>query len=197
MEVLPDYAACAREYIGWVAEAAATLDDIAVDRLSDAFYAAWCSGATVVLAGNGGSAATASHFANDLLKGPLTASGKPLRAMALGDCGPLVMALGNDMGFENVFAPQVRAWLGNGGLLVAISGSGNSANVLRAVETAHECGADTFALTGCGGGKLATLARSAIVVASSCMQVIEDVHAIALHAAYQGMLHRVEANLTR
>jgi D-sedoheptulose 7-phosphate isomerase len=143
------------------------------------------------LMGNGGSSSTASHIVNDLQKCIHLDSGKPLKAICLSDCTPLVMAWGNDTDYSNVFAPQVECWAEAGDLVVGISGSGNSMNVINAIEVANRLGASTFGLAGYSGGKLAQVARDCLIVRSENMQQIEDLHMIVLHVAFSLLRDRV------
>lgn len=162
-----------------------------VVRLVEKLERVWREGAQVLLMGNGGSAATASHIVNDLQKCIHLESGKPLKALCLSDCTPLLMAWANDTDYSNVFAPQVECWAGPGDLVIGISGSGNSPNVIRGIEAANARGADTFGLAGYRGGKLVHVAKECIVVRSENMQQIEDVHMILLHTAFSALRDRI------
>jgi len=146
-------------------------------------------GRMIFLCGNGGSAATASHFAYDLAKGTRQSNGPMVRAMALTDNVPLLTAWANDTEYRRVFAEQLRPLIRPGDLLIAISGSGNSPNVLEAVRVAREAGAFTIGLTGFQGGKLRDLADLCLIVPSDCMEQIEDVHLI-LHHTITTVLRR-------
>ena len=138
-------------------------------------------GRQVFLCGNGGSAATASHMANDLGKGASYGRDSRFRVIALTDNVPWMTALANDINYEAIFAEQLRNLGQAGDVLVAISGSGNSQNVLNAVEVAREKGMKTIGWTGFDGGKLATLADLAIVAGSHHMGRVEDIHTILMH----------------
>ncbi len=145
---------------------------------------AWASGHRVFLLGNGGSAATASHLVCDLAKGT-AAPGRPrLKAMAFTDNVPLLTAYGNDLSYDRVFAEQLANFVQPGDVVVAISGSGNSPNVLAAVELANQAGATTIGLTGFRGGKLKGLVQRCVVVPSDNMQQIEDAHMVIGHAIF-------------
>jgi D-sedoheptulose 7-phosphate isomerase len=156
----------------------------------DVLYEAAVSGRTIYLFGNGGSASTASHFACDLGKNTLV-HGTRLRAVALTDNMALFSAYANDEGYANVFAEQLRTLVMPGDVVVAISGSGNSPNVLAAVEVAHEHGAHSLALTGMGGGRLAPLVDVAVVVPSDRMEQVEDAHLFLEHMICQALGERV------
>ena len=149
----------------------------AVDLLLSANYA----GSTVFIVGNGGSAATASHFACDLAKGTITPGRPRFRALALTDNVPLMTAWSNDVSYDDVFADQLSGLIRRADVVVAISGSGNSANVLRAVEVAHRMGGITIGLSGFDGGQLSTMVDVPIVVPCHCMEQIEDVHVVLCH----------------
>ncbi len=137
---------------------------------------------TIIVCGNGGSAASASHFACDLAKWTLCEGRRRVRALALTDNVALMSAWSNDTHYERVFVEQLAALYRRGDTLVAISGSGNSPNVLRAVEWANAQGATTIGMSGFDGGKLAELARLALIVPNHCMPQVEDVHMSLCHA---------------
>ena len=131
--------------------------------------------------GNGGSASTASHMASDLNKGASRRDAPRLRVMALTDSIPSMLAWGNDSSYEDIFIEQLKNHLEKGDVVIAISGSGNSENVLKAVEYANKEGAVTIGLTGFDGGKLAGMAKISYIVPSNCMQQIEDIHLLIEH----------------
>lgn len=143
-----------------------------IELIAEAFRA----GRKVVTCGNGGSAATASHYITDWNKSGSMATGRPFRGISLVDNIGLVTAFGNDLCYDEIFAGQVRAVVDRDDLLIAISGSGNSPSVLKAVLAAHEVGADTLAVVGYDGGELKKLARHAVWVPSFDMQLCEDLH---------------------
>jgi D-sedoheptulose 7-phosphate isomerase len=131
--------------------------------------------------GNGGSAATASHFAVDMVKGASYGRAKRFRIMALTDQVGTITAYANDVGYDVVFEQHLRNFARPGDVVVAISGSGNSPNVLRAVEYANSIGCTTIGLAGFDGGQLARLAAHALVVPSFHMGRAEDAHLFACH----------------
>jgi D-sedoheptulose 7-phosphate isomerase len=135
----------------------------------------------VFVCGNGGSASTASHFACDMVKGASFGRKSRFRIMALTDSLPTITAYSNDVSYDCVFAEQLKNFAQAGDVLIAISGSGNSPNVLRAMEYANSIGCRTIALTGRDGGKLAPLAEINIQAAIPHMGRIEDVHMIVSH----------------
>ncbi len=139
------------------------------------------SGRKVFIMGNGGSASTASHMASDLNKGASRKDAPRFRAIALTDNLPLIMAWANDSSYDDVFIEQLRSHLEEGDVVIGISGSGNSTNVLKAIEYAKTSGAITVGFTGFDGGRLAKIAEIAYVVPSHCMQQVEDAHLVIEH----------------
>ncbi len=138
-------------------------------------------GATIFTAGNGGSAATASHFAADLAKGAIVAGKPRFRVIPLTDNVPVITAWSNDVSYEVIFAEQVRNLLRAGDILILISGSGNSPNVLRAAEAAKAMGGITVGFSGYEGGKLAQVVDYPVVVPAHKMKQIEDGHMVLCH----------------
>ncbi len=152
-----------------------------IQAVIDALLTAYHFGRTIYIFGNGGSASSATHFACDLQKWTLV-SGKPrLKAVSLNDNIALFSAYANDDGYEHVFEAQLRTLLNPGDVVVAISGSGRSPNVVRAIQYAVTRGAVTVGLTGYSGGDLLGLADHCIVVPSERMNQIEDVHVTLCH----------------
>ncbi|MDR0827783.1 MAG: SIS domain-containing protein [Desulfovibrio sp.] len=135
----------------------------------------------IFIMGNGGSAATASHFVCDFNKGLSYGRERKYRFICLNDNVPSLMALANDVGYDAVFVEQLKNFLQPGDLVIGISGSGNSANVVKAVEYANAHGAVTLALVGYDGGKLKKAAQHCVHVDIADMQIVEDIHMILDH----------------
>lgn len=169
-------------YLRAVEKTLAALPREPVDRLVGILEQARKLGKQVFLIGNGGSAANASHIACDLGKGTICPDKKRFRVTALTDNVPLMTAWANDTSYEMVFVEQLSGLLRPGDVLIALSGSGNSPNVLRAVEYASAAGATTVGLTGYDGGRLADVVDHAVVVSDNCMERIEDIHLVLGHA---------------
>jgi len=173
----------------YVREAHAALDAPyfveAVEKVAAILLRARADDRTVFFFGNGGSASTASHFVTDIAKvaGGTEAKGpgKRFRCLCLNDNTPGVTAWANDVSYAAVFAGQLRALAVKGDVVVAISGSGNSPNVLEGVGAAKAMGLTTIGLTGMGGGKLKDLVDIPLVVPSNSMQHTEDTHLVTLH----------------
>lgn len=161
------------------------LDRDAVDQGVAMIDAAWKEGAQIITLGNGGSAMTALHYITDWAKMAPAATGRPFYGRSLVDNMGMVMAYGNDMSFADIFAEQLKNVMRPGDLVVAVSGSGNSENVIRAVDHANAHGGRTLGLCGFGGGRLREKAHHAIWVKVDDMQLCEDAHAIFGHIVMQ------------
>jgi D-sedoheptulose 7-phosphate isomerase len=162
----------------------AALDDLplhALELLGETLYRAYRNDKQVFVVGNGGSAATASHMATDLAKNTIAPHMRRFRIMSLTDNAAMVTALANDLGYENVFAEQLVNLVRAGDVLIVISGSGNSENVIRAMQYSREQCAEVVAVLGFDGGRALALADLAVVVASDDYGVVEDVHLIINH----------------
>lgn len=186
----------AREYL---AEVKSVLDSICdqLEPFIDELYRAYVEDRTIFLIGNGGSAANASHFGQDLSKGTLLSlsTKKRFRAIPLTDNVSFITALANDEGYETVFVGQLIALGRPGDVLVAISGSGNSPNVLRAVDYANGHGMRTIGVTGFSGGQLRQMARVNINIPSNDMGLVEGVHSVLFHLTALQLRQRVAERL--
>lgn len=178
----PQASAFAKGYLDYLQEVLRRLDVAAIARVIETLLAARERGARIFFLGNGGSAATASHFANDLAIG-CSKGGKPFRALSLTDNLAIVTAIGNDCGYEEIFCQQLHTHLVPGDVVVAISASGNSPNVIKAVEYANGVPAETVALTGFDGGRLKQVANLVVHVPTAKGEYgpVEDVHLILDH----------------
>jgi len=155
-----------------------------IDKVADALWDAYLNDRTVFVFGNGGSAALASHCACDLGKGTVVNGNRRFRVLALTDNVPLMTAWANDASYEDVFAEQLAALVDKDDIALAISGSGNSPNVIKALQVAKDAGAFTIGLTGFQGGQMKPLCDLCVVVPSESMQVIEDLHVSMNHAIF-------------
>lgn len=165
-----------------------------VGRIAQAIARAYRRGGTVFIFGNGGSASTAEHFVCDLTKASKHAGGRPLSLVAPTANSSLVTALANDSSYGEVFAEQLDGSISADDLVIAISASGNSPNVLRGVEVAQRQGAFTIGLTGFGGGRLEALVDLAVVVESQDYGVVENAHLAIEHAVTAAFAAAVGAN---
>ena len=156
-----------------------------VPELAQLLRGAWRSGACVYLCGNGGSAGNAIHLANDFMYGIDRTKGLGMRVEALSANAAVLTCLANDTGYDNIYAHQVKVKGRPGDLLIVLSGSGNSANVVRALEAAREAGMKSVAILGYSGGKCLRLADVPIHIAVDDMQVAEDMQLIIGHMCMQ------------
>jgi D-sedoheptulose 7-phosphate isomerase len=159
-----------------------------VPFLADKMRTAWQTGHTIYFCGNGGSAGNANHLANDFLYGAGINNGKGLRVESLSANTSVLTCLGNDIGYENIYAEQLRVKANSGDILIALSGSGNSKNILNALETANALGMETFALLGFTGGKAKALAKYPLHFEIHDMQVAEDMQMIIGHICMKWLL---------
>lgn len=171
----------AESYKAELLEAIESIDLEAVNLAIEWFREARTGGRGIFVCGNGGSASTASHFACDIVKGASFERSQRFRIMALTDQLPTLTAYANDVGYEAVFVEQLKNFAEPGDLFLAISGSGNSPNVLRAMEHANSAGCKTIALTGRDGGKLGPMAQLNIQIRAPHMGRIEDAHLMVCH----------------
>lgn len=190
------------DYEAYLQELKETLDKLPIEEAACAaatIFGAYQADHTVFLFGNGGSAALASHMAADLGKGThqpgpeWMAPVKRLKVLSLTDNTPVITAWANDAQYEGVFARQMENFIAAGDVAFAVSGSGNSPNVLRGLELARAKGASTIGLGGFGGGKMKPLLDCAVIVPSNNMQRVEDAHVILSHLIFLDVKRRIEA----
>jgi len=160
-----------------------TLDSREIENFMKLLTEAYRNDKFVFVIGNGGSAANASHFAQDLAKGTRHSpeQTKRIKALSLTDNLPFITAQGNDEGYDSIFEQQLRTYAKRDDLLVAISGSGNSPNILKAMQWANDNGLVTIGVTGFDGGKLKKMAQHSVNVALNDMCTSESVHSIIFH----------------
>jgi len=176
-----DYRNQIQEYINLEIDTLKKLDVNAINEALNLIYDTYEKEGTIYVFGNGGSSATASHYQNDFNKGISEYVEKKFRFLCLNDNVPTVMAIANDIGFEEIFRFQLKNKLKKDDIVLAISGSGNSKNVLNAVEYAKECGNKIIGMTGYKGGRLLELSDVSLNAPVMSMQVTEDIHMIYDH----------------
>lgn len=169
------------DYLGQLVTAIQAVDTNAVRAWIDRLARARSEGATIFIVGNGGSAATASHFATDLGKGASYGKASRFRVQSLTDSIPTITAYANDVSFEEIFAEQLHSLGKAGDVLVTISGSGSSPNVIQAIKMARRLRVDVISLTGFKGGHSGSIADIHVNVPSDHMGRIEDVHLALCH----------------
>jgi D-sedoheptulose 7-phosphate isomerase len=176
----------AKQYFDELQSVVTNLPHDLIDQIAEILLQASELGRMVYLFGNGGSASLASHFACDLGKGTAYCNGgKRFRVLALTDNIPTITAWANDFGYEDIFAEQLRNLVQAQDIALAISGSGNSKNVLNALHVAREAGATTIGVTGFEGGEMKALCDICVVVPSDNMQIIEDLHLSMAHSIFR------------
>ena len=189
--------ASAGEYVEHMQGVLRALDCAAIDRVAALVFAAWRDDRQVFVLGNGGSAATASHYVTDFVKTASVEGERRLRAHSLVDNFPLSTAIGNDLDFEQIFEYPLAAWSRRGDVLIAISGSGTSPNVVRACRFAKQHGLVLVALTGFEGGTIAAMADVHVNVPSDNYGPIEDLHMSIGHIVTQSLQARVRAQAAK
>jgi D-sedoheptulose 7-phosphate isomerase len=175
------------EYIERLTAVLAAVDVQAMDDGVRLIEAVWRRGGQIITLGNGGSAMTALHYITDWNKSVFMSSGWSFRGRSLVDNMGLISAYSNDVSYQDVFVEQLKNIAAAGDLVIAISGSGNSENVIRAVTYANEIGCETLGLCGYSGGRLKQVAKHQIWVAVDDMQLCEDVHAMFGHMVMQAL----------
>ncbi len=177
-----------KDYLSAVSSLLMEAPEEEIRKVAELLLDAYSTGRQVFIMGNGGSAATASHFACDLQKTMGLLGEKKFKVMALTDSTPLMTAWANDFEYADIFARQLATWLAPGDLVIGISGSGNSANIMKAIEYANNQSAVTIGMSGFNGGQLAQSARYNIIIQSDNMQHIEDVHMVLAHLIFRYLL---------
>jgi D-sedoheptulose 7-phosphate isomerase len=180
-------------YLDRVCREVQRLDPAEIENVSALIEAAYHAGRFVFIIGNGGSGANASHLCEDLAKCTLRdfENQKRLKVLSLTDNAPWLMAIANDISYERVFVEQLKNLASPGDLLLAISGSGNSPNVLRAVEWADAHGMDTVGITGYSGGALKGLARHSLHAPIDDMGIAESLHQVVFHWIIDDLYRRI------
>jgi D-sedoheptulose 7-phosphate isomerase len=182
----------AKQYFEELQRVVAAISHDSIDQMADALVRAYEAGRVVYTFGNGGSAALASHLACDLGKGTAYCNGgKRFRVLALTDNIPALTAWANDSSYEDVFSEQLRNFVQPEDVAFAISGSGNSKNVLNALHVARQAGATTLGISGFQGGQMKPLCDVCMVVPSNNLQIIEDMHLATAHSIFRIVYSRM------
>jgi D-sedoheptulose 7-phosphate isomerase len=168
-------------YISELQDTLGQLSSENIYRVIDTLAEGRIMGRQIFIMGNGGSASTASHFVCDLAKNTCIDGLPPFRVIGLSDNMPLITAHANDEGYENIFALQLANLVQPQDVVIAISASGNSPNVIKAIELANEVGATSIGFTGFDGGLLSSMVDIHVHVPSSCIEQVEDIHLVLEH----------------
>jgi D-sedoheptulose 7-phosphate isomerase len=187
------------DYLARVCQEIERLDPIQIENLSKLIEAAYDAGRFVFICGNGGSGANASHFCEDLAKCTLNdfESQRRLKVLSLTDNTAGIMAWANDEGYDRIFVEQLKNLASPGDVLLAISGSGNSPNILKAVTWANERGLTTVGITGFSGGKLKSLAHHNLHAAIDDMGIAESLHLVVFHWIIDDLYRRFGASTAK
>jgi len=169
------------DYLDSVRQTLSELPKAEIQRLVDLILSARAADKQIFVFGNGGSAATASHFACDLGKGTIDRGKRRFRVISLCDQIPMMTAWANDADYSDIFVEQLCNLLNEDDLVIGISSSGNSPNVLKALQYAKDQRATTVALTGFRGGQVRDIVDQCLIVPSTSVQIIEDIHLILGH----------------
>lgn len=183
--------ATAAEYFASLQAVIGQIDLKLIDQMTDAIWKNYERGGTLYIFGNGGSAALASHLACDFGKGTVAAGRPRFRTVSLSDNVPLMTALANDLAYEDIFSEQLADLAKKGDAVLAISGSGNSPNIVKGLEMARKLSLQSFGVTGYAGGRVKPLCDLCLIVPSDNMQHIEDLHLAATHAIFRAIRHRM------
>jgi len=181
----------AQHYIDLVKSTLDALDPKALEALVEAFHTTYEKGGNIYTMGNGGSGASASHAAGDFLKGASYGLDKRFRMICLNDNLPSMMAIANDIGWESIFVEPLKNFLSPNDLVIGISGSGNSKNVVNALEYANAQGSTTVAMSGFKGGKISEIATINVHAPVMDMEVTEDVHMVIFNIVKKQMMARL------
>jgi D-sedoheptulose 7-phosphate isomerase len=186
-----------RQFLERIGEELLRIDPAEVQTLADLMYRTYREDRFIFVCGNGGSGSNASHFCEDIGKGSLRREDfdndkkRRVRILSLTDNTPYILAWGNDEGFDRIFVEQLKNLARPGDMLVAISGSGNSPNILKAVEWANAHDMITYGCTGFTGGKLRSLAKHCLHVPLDDMGIVETVHLAAFHWVVDDLHRRI------
>lgn len=178
---MENYATAVNQYLDRLKDVLGGLDENDIAAVARVLKKAYDQRRFIFVMGNGGSAATASHLAGDLNKGACFTAEKKFKVLALTDCLPMILSVANDVDYESIFVEQLKNYASPGDVVMGISGSGNSPNVLRAVQYAKGLGCATIGVCGYDGGELKPMVDYCFHVKVDDMQIAEDVHMILAH----------------
>ena len=183
-------------YLALVKETIDKLDRVQIEKTAEAFMRVYHAEKTIYIFGNGGSAASATHACGDFVKGASYGLEKRFKVMSLVDNLPALMAIANDISYDDIFVEQLKNFLQPGDLVIGISGSGNSTNVVKAIEYAKHKGVQTIAFCGYKGGKIKELADISIHSVAMDMEVAEDIHMMVFNVIKKEVMRRLHGGNT-
>jgi len=182
-----DIKAFADRYLAELSDVLSAFNKEQFDKLTRLILEAYDLNRCIFIMGNGGSGATASHFACDINKGCCMDVEKKFKVICLNDNIPTLLAYANDLSYDRIFVEPMKNFFSKGDVVIGISASGNSENVINAIAFANENGGKTVGLCGFSGGRLAQMAHVPFVVRVDDMQKVEDVHVIVIHMIMQAV----------
>jgi len=185
------------DYFSSVTNTLEKLDREKISEFVNVILETSAKGGTIFIFGNGGSGATASHMCGDFVKGVSCGSRKKLKAICLNDNVPALTAIANDISYEEIFVEQIRNFLKKDDLVIGISGSGNSNNVVKCIEYANKIGARTVAFCGFSGGKIKDISSLSIHADINNMEAAEDIHMIVAHCVKSIMVRKFKGEPAR
>jgi|688.fasta_scaffold310911_2 D-sedoheptulose 7-phosphate isomerase len=180
-----------KEYIAKEIEMMHQLDLDAIEEVGNMILACYEQGGNIFICGNGGSGASASHITGDYLKGASYGLDKRFRFICLNDNMTALMAISNDISYDEIFIEPLKNFANKNDLFIGISGSGNSANVVKAMQYANDNGLKTVAFSGFKGGKIKDMAHKTVYVGINDMQIVEDLHMMSLHMIFQYIVKKL------
>lgn len=183
-------------YLALVKDTIDKLDRVQIEKTAEAFMRVYHAEKTIYIFGNGGSAASATHACGDFVKGASYGLEKRFKVMSLVDNLPALMAIANDISYDDIFVEQLKNFLQPGDLVIGISGSGNSTNVVKAMEYAKQKGVQTIAFCGYKGGKIKELADISIHSVAMDMEVAEDIHMMVFNVIKKEVMRRLHGGNT-
>lgn len=183
-------------YLSLVKDTIDKLDRGQIEKTAEAFMRVYNADKTIYIFGNGGSAASATHACGDFVKGASYGLQKRFKVMSLVDNLPALMAIANDLSYDDIFVEQLKNFLQPGDLVIGISGSGNSKNVIKAMEYAKEKGVQTIAFCGYKGGKIKEIADISVHSVAMDMEVAEDIHMMVFNTIKKEVMRRLHSGNT-
>ena len=185
----------AQQYLDALGSLLTRIDAASIDRVTDAVFKRWLEDRQVLVLGNGGSASTAGHYVTDLVKTAWVPGQRRLRALSMTYNPGLTTAIGNDLSYDESFSFPLESYAREGDLVIAISGSGNSPNIVRACRLSKERGLEIAGLTGFDGGELGRLSDRHVNVPSDNYGLVEDLHLSMGHMIGQGLRSKVDRHV--
>lgn len=182
------------EYFNQVSDVLTKINPSELDAVANSIIECYNREGMIYIFGNGGSSATASHVAGDYLKAITFGMDKRLKIICLSDNTPGLMAIANDISYDDIFVEQLKNFIKPGDLVIGISGSGNSENVIKALKLAKERKVETVALVGFSGGKAKSLVDVCVHIPVNDMEMTEDLHLLCFHAIKQHLIKIINTN---